>query len=181
MPSQDHSKMSLYDLSLEGVQIQDILMETDGELTPELEERLDRLMREGPERIEAAAMVVKNLQASAMVCEQEALRFKSRAESFDRNVRRLKERIAIALDCAFGGKVKTYRFTVWTQKAPDSVAFDLKEEWTLDQLEKVFPNLVRTKKELNKSACQEAFKAGDPLPDAIFVEQSEGKRFARIK
>ena len=179
--SPDRSNVSLYDLSLEGVQIQDMLLENDGELTPELEARIDQLMLLGPEKIEAAAIVVQNLQASALVCTQEALRLKSRAESFDRNVSKLKERIAIALDCAFNGKVKTHRFTVWTQKAPDTVAFDLKEEFTLDQLEATFPQLVRTKKELDKKACQEAFKAGDPLPNAIFVEHSEGKRYARIK
>lgn len=172
---------SLYDLSLEGVQIADILAENEGELTPELEERLGRLMIEGPDRIEAAAMVVQDLEASALVCEQEALRLKGRAESFTRNAKRLKDRIAIALDLAFNGKVKTYKFTVWTQKAPDSVAFDLKEEYSLDQLEKVFPALVRTTKALNKTACQEAFNAGDPLPEAIFVEQTEGRRYARIK
>ena len=56
MLSPDRSNVSLYDLSLEGVQIQDMLLENDGELTPELEARIDQLMLLGPEKIEAAAI-----------------------------------------------------------------------------------------------------------------------------
>lgn len=176
--SQEHSKMSLYELSLEGRMIEDILLTQEGELDPETEERLDRIMREGPDRIEAAAMVVNSLRGSAMVCQQEALRLNNRAKSFDNNADRLLNRIAVALDSAFGGKVKTNRFTVWTQKAPDSVAFDVNEGVALEDLPDQF---VRTKRELDKRALKEAYERGETLPEAVFVDQQAGKRYARIR
>lgn len=169
---------SLYELSLEGQQIHDLLVLNEGELDAETEARIDRLMQEGPDKVEAAAMVVLSLQGSALVCQQEVLRLQARAQSFDRNAARLKERMAIALDCAFDGKVKTSRFSMWTQKAPDSVAFDLLEKCTVEDLPDQF---VRVKKELNKVALKEAFERGEALPEGVFVDQHEGKRYTRIK
>ena len=55
--------MSLYNLSVEGLLIKEILEASEGELTPETEARLDELMRVAPERVEAAAMVVQGIQA----------------------------------------------------------------------------------------------------------------------
>jgi len=160
------NKLTLYDVSLEGVMIADILEANEGELTPELEERLDRLM---------------TLQGSALVCQQESLRLAARAKSFDDNAKRLKERMTIALDCAFGGKVKTNRFTVWTQQAADTTAFDLREEFTMDMLAIDHPELVRVKLELDKAACKRILEEWGALPEEIYVEHSKGKRYARIK
>lgn len=175
------SKLTLYDISLEGMQIADILTENEGELTPELEARLDALMRGAPERIEAAAMVVRSMEADAEVCKAEAQRLLERAKGFENNAQRLKDRMAIAVDAAFSGKVKTARFSIWTQKAADSVAFDLREEFTIDMLEQDLPNAVRTKKELDKRALREMFDAGMPLPESLYVEETTGKRYLRIK
>jgi|GEM_PF-7114561 len=182
MPASNaNSKLTLYDISLEGMLIADILTENEGELTPELEARLDALMREAPERIEAAAMVVRNIEADAAVCCAEAARLMERAKGFENQAKRLKDRMALAVDAAFNGKVKTARFSIWTQKAADTVAFDLREEFTINMIEQDLPEAVRTKKELNKQALREMYDAGVPLPEAIFVEENQGKRYLRIK
>lgn len=175
------SKLTLYDISLEGMVIADIFTENEGELTPELEARLDSLMQAGPDRVEAAAMVVRHMEADADVCKAEAQRLMERAKGFENNAQRLKERITVAVDAAFSGKVKTSRFTVWTQKAADSVAFDLRKEFTLDMLEQDIPAVVRTKKELDKRALRDMYDAGLPIPEAVFVEETQGKRYLRIK
>lgn len=181
MSSNPSDKMTLYDISLEGLVIADILEANEGELTPELEERLNRLMQEGPDRIEAAAMVVRTIEANALACKAEAQRLAERAKGFENNVQRLKDRMTIALDCAFGGKVKTARFTIWTQKSADTTAFDLREEFTLEMLKEDNPELVRTKLELDKQACKRILEEAGELPESIFVDHSEGKRYARIK
>lgn len=175
------SKLTLYDISLEGLQIQDILEANEGELTPELEQRLDELMQAGPERVEAAAMVVRGLEASAIACEAEVGRLASRAKAFEANAQRLKERIAIALDCAFNGKIKTDRFTLWTQQAPDHIGFDVAEGFTVDDVEHDAPGVVRVKKELDKRELADRFKEGKAIPPSITFERTAGKRYARIK
>lgn len=180
MPTKNE-KLSLYDVAVEGMQLEDALIAAEGELSPEIEERLDRLMREGPERVEAAAMVIRNLEAFEDQCKAEAKRLAERAKSFSLNVERVKARMLAAVDGAFNGKVKTAKFTIWTQKAPDTVAYDLREEFTLDMLKEEFPELVRTKLELDKEACKELYASGVELPESIYREENIGKRYVRIK
>ena len=179
--SANPSNLSLYDLSLEGLLIRDLLLDSEGELTPELEQRLDALMTVAPERVEAAAMVVRGLEASAAACEAEVERLAKRAQAFQNNAQQLKDRIAAVLDSAFGGKIKTNRFTVWTQQAADHIAFDVAEGFTIDDVQQDSPGLVRVKKELDKRELAERFKEGKALPPAITFERTPGKRYTRIK
>lgn len=203
------TRMSLYDVALEGMQLEEILTANDGELTPELEERFDRLLREGPHRIEAAAMAARSLESDAAVCETEAARLKERAASLTRQAKRLKERMTLALDAAFGGKVKTALFTIWTQKAPDSLAIDLAAEFTAEQLREEYPGYVKTECSLNRAAIREVWemnaallrhaneiladpKSGEKeqelarealslIPDGIVIEEKAGGRYCRIR
>ena len=181
--SSAHSKKAtLYDITLEGMIITDILTESEGELTPELESRLDALMREAPDRIEAAAMVLRQLEANAESCKHEADRLTERKKSFENQATRLKDRIRLAVDAAFNGKVKTPIFTIWTQKAADSVAFDLSEEFTLEMLQQDRPDLVKTELKLDKAAIKAVYeREPDTLPEAILVDKQEGSRYLRVK
>lgn len=173
--------MNLYEMSLEGREIEKLLTDGEGELTPELEARLNNLMIAGPQRIEAAAIVVQSMEASAMACEEEVKRLAARAKSFQDNASRLKSYISLALDTAFGGRVKTDKFTVWTQASADHVAFDVLPDHTIEEVEAFDPSLVRVKKELDKVALKERFKRGEPLPAAIEFTTMPGKRSTRIK
>jgi hypothetical protein len=176
------NKLTLYDISLEGMLIADILTENEGELTPELEARLDDLMRAAPDRIEAAAMVLRQFETNAAICKHEIERLNERKASFENQADKLKERIRLAVDAAFNGKVKTPRFTIWTQKAADSVAFDLAEEFTLEMLQQDHPALVKTELKLDKAAIKAIYeRQPDILPEAIFVDEKEGSRYLRVK
>lgn len=179
--SAGHSKLSLYELSVEGAMIRDALLEAEGEITPEIEQRIDALMQAAPERVEAAAMVVRTLEASESACAAEADRFARRAKSLADNAARLKERMAWVVDAAFNGKVRTDKFTVWTQAAPDHVAFDVAEGHSIDEVESADSSLVRIKKELDKIALKEKFKSEQPLPTAVAFSVTPGKRYVRIK
>ena len=175
------TKMSLYDVAMEGMQIEDILVANEGELTPELEERLDSLLREGPKRIEAAAMVVRGLEASAKACKEEQTRLGDRAKSLENQASRLKDRITIALDAAFNGKVKTDLFTIWAQSSAETVSFDLAPEFTIDMLYEDRPGVVRVEKSLDKKKLGELHKLGELLPEAVVVVSNPGTRYCRIK
>jgi hypothetical protein len=175
------SKMTLYDISMEGMQLESILTENDGELTPELEARMDALLLEGPQRIEAAAMVVRTLETSAEAAKAEAKRLTERAASFESNAKSLKQRITIALDAAFNGKVKTPLFTIWNQTSPDTVSFELDAGEDIHQIAVLHPDLVRTTYALDKKAIAEVYKDNKPLPDAIIPMPSQGIRYVRIK
>ena len=180
MPS-TKTEMTLYDLSMEGVQIRDLLEANEGEITPEIEERLDALMLAGPDRVEAAAMVVKGMEASADACASEAERLAKRASGFHAKAAYLKSRITMALDCAFNGKIKTDKFTCYTQAAPEHIAFDIAEGFTIEDVEKDAPGVVRVKKELDKRELADRFKLGQTLPPSITFERTPEKRSVRIR
>lgn len=147
-------RLSLYDIALEGFLLEDIFDANGGELTPELEDRLDTLLREGPQKIESAAMVTREMEATADICRSEAKRLTERALSLEKQAKKLKDRIVVALDAAFSGKVKTALFTIYTQKAADSLSVEIAEEYTADQLHEDHPELTKTEYSLDKSAAR---------------------------
>jgi hypothetical protein len=175
------TKITLYDLTHEGLEIFDMLSDNLGELTPELEQRLDKLMLEGPARIEAAAMVVRTMEQNATACEFEAQRLRDRSKAFEAQADRLKKRMTACLDVAFSGKVKTPLFTIWTQKSADRTVAELVPGFTPEMLHAERPDLVRVKMELDREKVVSDLKAGKPLPELILFEQKEGSRYVRIK
>jgi len=173
--------MNLYELTIEGAEINRILTENEGELSPELEARMDELLTAGPDKLEAAAMVVRQLEASRDACADEAERLAKRAKSFDANIDSLKLRMLYAVDAAFSGKLKTDKFTIYGQSSPDRVSFEVAPDADLKSISDFAPELVRAKYELNKTALAERYKRGDILPNAITPVTVPGKRSIRIK
>jgi hypothetical protein len=177
---------TLYDLSREGLEIFDMLSDNLGELTPEIEQRLDKIMLEGPDKIEAAAMVVRSLEANAAACEAEAERLRNRAKAYAGQVDSLKKKMTACLDTAFNGKVKTPLFTVWTQKSPDRVVAELVPGVTPEDIAQEYPALVRVKVELDRDKCVDIFnrplaEREGLLPETILFEDRKGTRYVRIK
>lgn len=175
--------LSLYDLSQEGIEISEMLTEAMGELTPEIEKRIDAVLLNGPERIEAAAMVVKQLEAGAKACEDEADRLRERAKSFSDNASSLKKRMCFALDAAFHGKVKTPLFSIWNQTSADTTTADLAPGYTPEMLHQERPDLVRVKYEFDRQKAVAMYKAGDTegMPDTLFFSENPGVRYVRIR
>ena len=89
--------MKLYDVPMEleslMMRYETLMQETVGEVTPEVE-ALELEMAEyftaGQDKVEAACMVIKNLQSDAIAADSEAKRLKLRANSIENNVERLK-------------------------------------------------------------------------------------------
>ena len=177
--SQSISRFSLYDIGTVGAQIESYLTQSEGELTPETEALLDRLMTEGPEKLEAAAMVLQQLNANVELLKAESKRLADRAKAEEANAERLKARMVYALDAAFGGKLKTAKFTLTVSQTAPTVAVDLREGATLQDFAEFFPDFVRTKQELNKIAVKEAYERGEKLPEEIAILENPPKRYLR--
>jgi hypothetical protein len=174
-------KPSLYEVGVEGAEIEALLIESDGELTPELEARLDAHLATGKNKIIAAAMVVRQLETSEGACVVEANRLLARAESFKRQAAMLKARMLFAVDNGFDGKLKTDLFTIWGQTSAPTVAFDVAPDAELTKIAEEYPSLIRTKQELDRKRLGEMYKAGEALPIAISVDERPGTRYLRIK
>lgn len=177
-------RLSLYEIALEGKLIEDILIEGDGELTPETEERMNQLLRLGTPKIEGAALIIKELEASEEYAKAESERLKKRQKAFERNADSLKARVVDALDAVFGGKVKTNRVTVYTQKAKDSISFEfLADESALENLFNTRPDLVKQtiSYSLNKDALEKVWSDEAPLRTTYAMECSAAMAEAEEK
>lgn len=158
--------MKLYEIPQEFQHLEDLLIESGGELTPEIEAAFAAIQEQCEAKIEAAACVAKNLAASAEAAKAEANRLFGRAQAFENAEARLRTLILPALQ-ALGGKVKTARFTIYTTTR-ESVAFALKPGHEAFELPEKF---IRVREpELNKTALKDALKAGEEIPDFLNVE-----------
>jgi cell division protein ZapA (FtsZ GTPase activity inhibitor) len=172
---------SIYDLSVQGLEIEQLLFDSLGQITPEIQERLDALLESSPEVMESAAAVATQLLMSAKNAEEESDRLRARSKEFEQQATALKERMTVALDKAFKGKVKTPKWTIYTQKSADRTVADLPPGITAEMLHQDRPDLVRVKYELDRVKVVEEYKAGRPLPEDIWLEEKEGTRSCRIK
>jgi hypothetical protein len=173
--------MKLYDIPMEFAELEQALVESEGELSPELEKRFDEFMRGGKDKIEAAAMVIRTLEGEANACKTEAIRLSDRQASHQKNAAQLKNMVLIALDAAFDGKVKTSLFTIWGQTSAPGQSIDLAPGSTIEDLHKRAPEYVRTRYELDKDAIKQASKEGKALPEDLIVSDVPGTRFLRIR
>lgn len=160
--------MKLYEIPELFQALEAILLETGGELTPEIEAAWKLVEVNSAEKIEAAAMVIKSLQADEEAAKAESARLAARASSFANAADRLRQLVQPALE-SMGGKVKTARFTIFTTTR-ENTAFALApghEAFELDQ------RFIRVREpELNKTALKDALKAGETLPAFLHVEKT---------
>lgn len=171
--------MKLYDIPIEANEIEAVLADTYGELTPEIEQRIAGFLREGKEKIEAAAIVVLSLEDDAQLCRQEAERLMKRANGLESGARHLKGLILFAVDEGFGGKIKTAKFTIWGQTSGAMICFELPPGGDIHAVPLEF--LRMKDPELDKQALKAAHDAELPIPEQIVVSEKPGTRFLRIK
>jgi hypothetical protein len=169
--------MKLYDIPVEAHEIENALIENGGELTPEIEQRIFGFLREGKDKIECGAMVVRSLEGEAAICRTEADRLMKRAAGIENGASRLKGLILFAVDDGFGGKIKTAKFTIWAQTSAATVSFELPPGAGLESLPAEF---LRIKTELNKQALKEAYEAEKEIPEQVVVSEKPGTRYLRI-
>ena len=174
--------MKLYDLPTEAQAIEEALFDNLGELTPELEKRIQAFLTGGKDKIESAAIVIGSLDEDASVCQAEAKRLIERAAQLNQNADRLRGMVLCAVDLAFGGKVRTEKYTIWGQTSGQVTQFELKAGVDIYLLLSKNPELVKAPEpELNKTALKETIKAGGQIPEDIAIRTVPGTRFLRIK
>lgn len=161
--------LKLYEIAPLWQQIQDALVESAGEVTPEIEALWAHLEDDGAAKVEAAACVVWHLNAEAELLAAEISRLQGRKSALDNAQDRLRSLILPAV-IALGGKVKTPRFTVYTTKRR-SFAIELApghDVWELDA------RFYRTREpELAKTEIKKALEAGEAVPEALVVSESK--------
>ena len=158
-----------------------ILQETEGELTPELEARLDACLRSSPDKLDAAAAVWRRIKAEAEMADEESKRMADRKKMFQRDADNLRARMLMLIDEVHGGKIKTAKTSAYGVTGANTVTVGLAADADLNTIAITDPSIVRTTHELNKSEIQRRLAAGEAIPPEVAIEDHPGKRYLVIK
>ena len=169
---------ALFDITDQAARLAELLPDSDEEITPEAEELLAEIMQEGPKQIEATVVIIREYEARQAANAFEAKRYSDRAAKAATTVTFLKDVLAVALDTAFGGKVKTETVTVYNQDS-NTESVDLREGASLDELLQVNPGIVRVVLSLDKQKAKEQANETD-LSSFIEIKHNHS-RSVRIR
>ena len=171
--------MKLYDIPNEFASLWEQIeaAESDEQINS-LESIFSEMLQESTNKVEAAAKVVKMLEADATAAADEIKRLTAKKQSAEKQSDRLKGLMLYAVDTAFSGKVKTPLFTIYGQSSAPTLKFEPAPDADITTLPAEF---VRISADLNRKSLADAFKEGREIPDAIIVSEEAGKRTLRIR
>jgi hypothetical protein len=155
--------------------VDEFLVETQGELTPELEALLNDVTAKIEDKIEATARFVLSEQARADAIKAEEVRLSARRKAIESRVEYNKAvRIRALLDVLGVDKVKGALVTVALQNCPPTLTVNeaLFDDAKLRTLASIDPDFVVRAPEtfrLNRIALLAAHKAGQLLPTGCDV------------
>lgn len=166
---------TLYQLTNQMAEIEAMLEETGGEITPELEAVWNETSESLPQKVDGYNQVLRNLTAYAANLADEIKRLQGLKKTADNSAKRIKEHV---LDCmeTFGiQKLEgnyckmSLRSSTQTEVDEDSVLLPY-----LSRVEKLgLPAWITCELKINKTALKEAFKGKDVTPGGVrFVERN---------
>ena len=166
---------TLYQLTNQMAEIEAMLEETGGELTPELESLWEETSESLPQKVDGYNQVLRNLTAYATNLADEIKRLQGLKKTADNSAKRIKEHVlscmeAFGLTRLEGNYCKmSLRSSTQTEVDEDSVLLPY-----LSRVEKLgLPSWITCELKINKTALKEAFKGKDVTPGGVrFVERN---------
>jgi hypothetical protein len=116
------SAVKLYERTEALAIIEQLLVETDGELTPEIEQLMEEANLSFAEKAVSVAVKITEFEATAAAVETEAKRLAARAKSFASKAESLRSYLRVQLQLANLKKVEDPRFTIALRENPPRVA-----------------------------------------------------------
>ncbi|WP_249659377.1 siphovirus Gp157 family protein [Lysinibacillus fusiformis] len=148
---------SLYQLNNAYAQLQQMI--EDGQ--EGLEDTLDSITDAVEEKLEAYAMVIKNIESDVEGIKSEEKRLAERRKVMENGVVRMKQAIAETLQNSGQDKVKTEKFTFsWRKSSKVEVS-------NIDSLPQQYVKVART---ISRSELAKALKAGEQIEGAQLIE-----------
>ena len=165
---------NLYEITANYIRIADMM--DDPELDPQLlADTMEAVEGELEVKSENYAMVMKNLEGDIAALKAEEERLKTRRQTLENNIKRMKAALQGAMEATGKTKFKTDLFSFNVQKNAPSVVIDTED---LDTLPEEF---IRIKKEVDKTALKDALLNGDEETKAklngyAHIEQTQSLR-----
>lgn len=158
----------------------DLLYESEGQVTPEIEELLEQAEGQFAEKAERVALFIRGQQSQAKLIKEEEERLAERRKRYDRSAESLKAYLQRNLEAAGKEKVEGKFISVRIQKNPPAVKGEFSQALLgmLYQKSPAFVAVVPQSYTLDKNAIKDAFKRGEVLPEGIEIQQSISLRIA---
>lgn len=122
-------------------------------------------------KAENYAKVIRTLEGYASACDAEQKRLRTKKQTIDNNIKRMKAALQCAMQITGKTKFKTSLFSFGIQKNPAAVVID---EEHLENIPDRF--LIPQDPQIDKRAIKEALKAGEDLEGLAHLEQTESLR-----
>jgi phage host-nuclease inhibitor protein Gam len=152
-------KKNLFNIDAEAFIIQQLLEESEGEITQELEERMAINEAERESKAVGYCYVIKEFKAKAEMIKKEIERLNNMKKQYEKYCDELENRL---LDSVLTiGPIKTDKINISSRKT--KAVHIIKEEALPD-------HFLRIKTEANKQAIKDAIEAGEEVPGAEIVE-----------
>lgn len=167
---------SLWAITDELSEVGALIADAGGELSPELEARLDAIEGQFETKVENTALYIRHVEMLAENAKAEKDRLAAIQKHWEAQAAGLKNRYLLgALMKAGVRDVKTAKVRVRIQKSgTPSIAY----HGELDALPPEYVRVIPESKALDKAALTEVLRAGGTLPDGVTATFSEGVRIS---
>ncbi len=156
---------NLYEISTELARINDELFEAGGELTDELEKRLDGSTLDFKAKVENIGKWVLNLSSREEALDKELTRLTARKRAIENLQKRLKEYVKTCMEMTGTNKLEYTAMTIAIQKNPAAV--EIQDEKSIPAK---FLTIIPEQKVVDKKAVLAALKAGESVSGAVLAD-----------
>lgn len=164
---------ALWAITDELAEVGALIADNDGELTPELEAKLDSLEGALEAKVERIALYIRESETRADAAKAEKDRLAAIQKANQRKADGLKEYLLRCMTGAGVDRVETHRARVRVQRSGTPSI----EYWgDLDALPVSFVRVVPESKVVDKKAITQAVRDGEAMPEGVVVTYSNSVR-----
>lgn len=170
--------LKLYELPAEFAALDELLEESEGEITPAIEELMNGLELAFADKVDSVTAVIQHKTLTAAAAKQEEQRLAARRKSAERAADSLKAYLQRNLEAVGKRKVETDRFTVSIADNPPSVRGELSQEQlsTMHALEAPFVERIPESFRLDRRAVLETYKHTGFVPEGLEIGRGTSLR-----
>jgi len=169
-------KMTLYRLTDEQNRIEDMLIETEGEITPEIAELLEATDAALAQKVDGYNHIIRRCASYAQACKDEKMRFARLQKAYENASAGLKQHIQFVMEAQGIDKLESPTCKISFRNNPESVQISDEEAvlapymTALTKAMAKLPAWVKVDVSINKTELRDAIRTGLPVKGAELTQ-----------